>query len=66
MLLISFGIDVIGGGGLFPSPNLLGWLAILFALLISLLVHYLIASVISKIWYMFKNKKANVANEAIS
>ena len=52
----DMGINVIAPSGaeFFDAPNMLGWVLIIVPFLITLMFHYLIASVISK-WYYRRN-----------
>jgi len=51
---------------LVPTFIILEFIVFILVIGLQLTLMYFIASIISKIWYMFKNKKANEASEAIS
>jgi len=53
-LASNLGADVGGGGAALPNPNLLGGLLIAISVLLTLAVHYTLASFVS--WYYHRRK----------
>lgn len=53
VLAEGIGIDVTAGGGgeLFSNPNILGWLLVGGSIIVSLFIHYTIASFISRVFF---------------
>ena len=46
-LFAAMGIEAVGGGGLFAKPSSLGWILIIGGGLVSVMIYYLLASLIS-------------------
>ena len=53
-IISQLGVDVIGTGGYIPAPNFLGWTLIAIGTLTTLVIYYLLASLISKYYYQRK------------